>query len=105
MTDRAWKRQERRVATMLGSHRNPNNGESRTDIDAGPFGIEHKMRRKLPAWLTDAMGQAARASSGEQTPLVILTAVSRGRKAERYVLWRFCDFVEWHGDGQEAAFG
>jgi hypothetical protein len=47
MTDRRWKRQ-RNVAVMLGSHRNPNNGEHRTDIDTPTFAVEHKTPKSLP---------------------------------------------------------
>jgi len=103
MTDRAWKRQERQVAAALGSRRNPNNGEHRTDIDAGPFAIEHKSRRSLPRWLTGAL-QQARAGADGRTPIVVLTEVRQGVKAKRYVLLDFADWADWHGDAQEAAF-
>jgi len=104
MTDARWKRQERQVAAMLGSHRNPNNGEHRTDIDAGPFAVEHKARKSLPTWLTDAL-QQARNGAGDRTPVVVLTEVRQGVKAKRYVLMDFADWADWHGDPQEAAFG
>ncbi len=107
MSDRPWKRQERQVAEMLGSRRNPNTGEHRADIDAGPFVVEHKARKSLPKWLTKALSQATGASrdGGKgQTPIVVLSEVKQGRKAERYVLMRFDNFLEWHGpfrDGGE----
>ncbi|TMB70442.1 MAG: hypothetical protein E6J43_01945 [Chloroflexi bacterium] len=103
MTDRAWKRQERQVAAALGSRRNPNSGEHRTDIDAGPFAVEHKARKSMPKWLTGAL-QQARNSAGDRTPVVVLTQVSQGRKAQRYVVLDFSDWADWHGDAQEAAF-
>jgi len=103
MTDARWKRQERQVAVMLGSHRNPNNGEHRTDIDAGPFAVEHKTRKSLPGWLTAALRQA-RSSAGDRTPVVVLSHVSQGRKAQRYVVLDFSDWVAWHGDPQEQSF-
>jgi hypothetical protein len=69
--DKPWKRQERQVAAMLGTTRNPNNGRPQADIDAGPFAVEHKARKALPAWehkarkalpawLSDALQQAQR---------------------------------------------
>ena len=103
MADRAWKCQERQVAAALGSRRNPNNGEHRTDIDAGPFAVEHKARKSLPAWLTGALRQARTGADG-RTPIVVLTEVRQGVKARRYVLLDFADWVAWHGDAQEAAF-
>lgn len=96
MVDKAWKAQERQVAAMLGSRRNPNNGESRTDIDAGPFAIEHKARKSLPAWLTGALRQATAAADG-RTPIVILSEVRQGVKARRYVLLALDDWIAWHG--------
>ena len=103
MTDAPWKRQERQVAAMLGTTRNPNNGQQQTDIDAGPFAVEHKARKSLPAWLTDALQQARNSADG-RTPVVVLTEVRRGVKAKRYVLLDFSDWVAWLGDPQEGAF-
>jgi len=97
MTDRAWKAQERQVAELLASRRNPNSGEYRTDIDAGPFAVEHKARKTLPAWFTAAVAQAARGATEGKTPLVIVSEVRQGRKAQRYVIWRMEDFLAWHG--------
>jgi hypothetical protein len=103
MTDRRWKRQERTVAAVLGSHRNPNNGEHRTDIDAGPFAVEHKARKSLPHWLTGALRQARNGADG-RTPIVVLTEVRQGVKAQRFVVMDFGDFADWHGDPQERSF-
>ncbi len=96
MTDRAWKRQERQVAAMLGSRRNPNTGERQADIDAGPFAVEHKARKSLPRWLTDALRQA-RDGAGGRTPIVVLSEVHQGVKARRYVLMALEDWTAWHG--------
>lgn len=101
MTDKPWKAQEHAVAAMLGAHRNPNNGEHRTDIDAGPFAIEHKARKSLPAWFTGAL-QQARGSADGRTPVVVLSHVRQGVKAKRYVVLDFSDWVRWYGDPQEA---
>jgi len=103
MTDRRWKRQERQVAAMLGSTRNPNNGHQQTDIDAGPFAVEHKTRKSLPTWLTGALRQARNGAEG-RTPVVVLTEVRQGVKAKRYVFMDFADWADWHGDPQERAF-
>ena len=101
MVDKAWKRQERQVAAMMGSHRNPNTGEHRADINAGPFVVEHKARKSLPAWLTKALSQAtgaARDGGKGETPTVILSEVKRGVKAKRYVLLSLENWLDWHGD-------
>jgi hypothetical protein len=104
MTDKRWKRQERQVAVMLGTTRNPNNGTHQTDIDAGPFAVEHKTRKSLPTWLTGALRQA-RHGAQDRTPIVVLTEVRQGVKAKRYVILDFSDWAAWHGDPQEGAFG
>ena len=93
MVDKAWKRQERQVAAKMGSRRNPNTGESRIDIDAGPFAVEHKARKQLPTWLTAAFRQA-REGAGERVPVVVLSEVRQGVRARRYALIDFDDFVE-----------
>ncbi len=90
------KRQERQTAALLGSWRNPNNGELRTDIDAWPFAVENKTRKSLLACLTGAFDQARRAAGG-RTPIVILSEVIRVRKARRYALLALDDWLEWHG--------
>ncbi len=97
MADKRWKRQEREVAALLGGKRLPNNGEHRTDIDAGPFAVEHKARRSLPHWLTGALRQARNGADG-RTPVVVLTEVRQGVKAERYVLMALADWIDWHGE-------
>lgn len=103
MTDARWKRNERQVAAAIGGTRLPNNGRPQADIVAGPFAVESKARKSLPAWLTDALRQARNGADG-RTPIVVLTEVSQGRKARRYVVMNFADFVEWWGDPQERAF-
>ena len=105
MSDRKrWKRHELRVAKRLGTTRNPSNGRRCTDIDAGPFAIEYKIRESaFPAWLENALIQArigALANGLGQTPIVVLTQVDGGARAKPrdYVLWSLDDFIAWHGD-------
>jgi len=82
------------VARALGTHRNANNGEARSDIDTEQWAIEHKLRKTIPLWLWNAMAQAVGAATDAQRPLVILTQSSRGRKAKRLVVMQFDDFVD-----------
>ena len=97
MTDKPWKRAERQVASDFGTTRNPNDGRARLDISAGPWAIEHKQRQRLPSWLWKAMEQAQAGAQGTQTPIVVLTEVSQGKRARRLVVMRYEDFLEWHG--------
>jgi len=97
MADKPWKQHERAVAKALGVRRNPNTGEHRSDIDAGPFVIEHKKRKRIPALIVAAMEQAVRAAGDTKTPLVILSEARRGVKAKRFVVLRFEDWLDWYG--------
>jgi len=104
VADARWKKQERQVAAMLGVTRNPNNGRRQSDIDVGAFAVEHKARKTLPSWFTDAVAQASASANG-RTPVVVLTEVRQGMKARRYVVLRFADWVDLYGDPQERTFG
>ena len=92
-----WKRQEREIAALLGSTRNPNTGEHRSDIDTPALAVEVKKKKELPGWFKDAVQQAVRAAQEGQTGIVVFSEVSQGRKAQRYVTLRLEDWLEWHG--------
>ena len=98
MSGSRWKRQEREIAALVGSHRNPNTGEHRSDIDTPAFAYEVKTRLSLPGWLKAAVQQAVRAAQDGQTGVVVLSEVSQGRKAERYAVIRLVDWLQWHRD-------
>src|SRR2546422_11279766 len=101
MSDARWKRQERQVAVMLGSRRNPNNGEHRTDIDPRPFAVEHKARKSLPAWLTGALPQPTAGAHGRK-PIGVLSEARQDVKATRYVLVGVAHRADWYGSPHEA---
>ena len=70
-----WKACERRVAELLGGRRVPVSGRTRgdgPDIEHPTLSIECKSRKKLPAWLEDAMKQAEVCADDGQLPLVVL---------------------------------
>ena len=75
MSDKAWKRFERRVAEMLpGGRRVPvADAESMLDVLSDlPLGVECKHRRRLPRLLTDALRQASDGCLEGQHPVVAL---------------------------------
>ena len=56
-----WKSGERRVAELLGGRRVPVSGRTRgdcPDVEHPSLSIECKSRKKLPAWIEDAVKQA-----------------------------------------------
>ena len=70
-----WKACERKVAALLGGTRIPVSGRGRghsPDIHHERLSIEVKSRRKLPAWLEDAMKQAEVCAQDGQLPLIVL---------------------------------
>ena len=70
-----WKACERKVAALLGGTRVPVSGRARghsPDIHHERLSIEVKSRKKLPAWLEDAMEQAEACARDGQLPLIVL---------------------------------
>jgi len=99
MSDRSWKRSERRVAAILGGERVPVSGRARGDVPdvAHPWLCpEIKHRKSLPAWILDAMSQARAAARDGQLPIVVLHEAGR-RHDDNLVLVRLGDFREWFG--------
>ena len=70
-----WKACERKVAALLGGKRVPVSGRGRghsPDIEHERLSIEVKNRKRLPAWIENAMKQAEACAQDGQLPLVIL---------------------------------
>jgi hypothetical protein len=70
-----WKSCERRVAELLGGHRVPVSGRGRgytPDIEHPTPSIEVKSRKKIPAWLEDALLQAEASAKNGRLPMVVL---------------------------------
>lgn len=88
-----WKRQEREIAQILGGERMPNIGKSQADVIAGPLAVQVKTRKQLPQWLWDAIEQARRDARNMQVPVVVLSEVSKGKKAQRLVVLDIDDFA------------
>lgn len=67
---KSWKTCERRIAAELGGSRIPVSGRDRgdaPDVDHPSLSIEVKSRKKLPAWLLDAIAQAEAAASPDHS--------------------------------------
>jgi hypothetical protein len=75
MTEKCWKRAERRIAELLGGHRVPVSGRQRgdaPDVDHPTLSIEVKTRKSIPAWIEDAMKQAEASARDGQVPVAVL---------------------------------
>ncbi len=98
MTNPAWKRTERRIATLLGGQRVPVSGRQRgdqPDIAHPELSIEVKHRQSVPAWLTDAMHQAEVSAQPGQTPVVVIHEHGKPY-ADALVFLKLSQFVERH---------
>ena len=100
MTDKPWKANERDTAAILGGERVPVSGRARGDAPdvAHPWlSVEVKHRKSFPAWLDEALDQAAAASDGgKRLPVAILHEAGE-RHGRDVVLVRLADFREWFG--------
>lgn len=81
-----WKRAEREIAALLGGVRLPNSGRGQPDVIAGHLAIQVKTKAALPAWFVDAVDQSIRDAGPGQQPVVIVSLVTRGRKARRFLI-------------------
>jgi hypothetical protein len=75
MTEKCWKRAERRIAELLGGRRVPVSGRQRgsvPDVDHPSLSVEVKTRKTLPAWIEDAMKQAKASARDGQIPVAVL---------------------------------
>jgi len=94
MADKRWKKHERAVAEAMHTHRNPNNGEHRLDIETPVWGVEHKLRKRVPDWLHAAVAQAVNAAEPlNKRPAVVISESRRGVGTIRYVVMRFEDWL------------
>ena len=90
-----WKSCERRIAELLGGRRVPVSGRTRgdcPDVEHPILSIECKSRKKLPAWIEDAMKQAEASAKDGRLPVVVLHQ-DRAPYAESLVVLRLEDFA------------
>ncbi len=97
-----WKACERRIAELLGGQRIPVTGRQRgdaPDIEHPTLSIECKSRKKLPAWIENAMRQAETSAKDGRLPVVVLHQ-DRAPYAESLVVLRLDDFANYlKGEG------
>lgn len=77
MSEKGWKRCERKIAEILGGRRVPVSGRQRgdrPDIDHDVLSVEAKYRQSIPKWLLDALQQAEASSTDGKIACVVLHA-------------------------------
>jgi len=98
MSDKTWKAVERCIAARLGGKRIGCTGKATADVVNDWLTIEVKTRKALPAWLLDAVNQAAQASSDGRLAIVVLHQVGKHHNND-IVAMRLSDFEQWFGGG------
>jgi hypothetical protein len=91
---RSWKVCERRIAEELGGRRVPVAGRARgdaPDVEHPTLSIEVKSRRRLPAWLENAVSQAEASAKPPQLPVAVLHQ-DGNRYRDALVVLRLKDF-------------
>ena len=102
MPDKAWKKFEREVARRLGGVRVPVTGLDRAaaDVDAGPFKVQCKLRRNVPAYLTKWLdGITMTAAQSGSTGIVVWRAPNTPND-NALVILKLSDWTDWHGSDQ-----
>ena len=98
--DKSWKAFERRIAKRMGGKRIPVTGErDGSDVDAGPFQYQCKLRRGVPSYLREWLRGivAAGERSGGATGVVVWKAPN-ARDDDAVVVLRLKDWQDLHGD-------
>ncbi len=97
-----WKACEHRVAALLGGERVPVSRRERghsPDISHGCFSIEVKSRKRLPAWIEEALRQAEACAQDGRLPIAVLHQEGRPY-ADFLVVLRLKDFADYHPRGE-----
>ena len=95
-----WKSCERKIAALLGGERVPVSGRGRghsPDIRHERLSIEVKNRKRLPAWIVNAMKQAEACAQEGQLPLVVLHQDGQ-RYQDALLVMRLKHLVPQQGD-------
>ena len=96
MANANWKRTERAIAARLNGRRQGAVGRRGPDVVTDWLAVEIKHRRRLPAWLKDALTQA-RTGADEQRLAIVILHEAGLRHADDLVLMRLADFELWFG--------
>ena len=97
--DKAWKSFERRIAKRVGGRRVPVTGErDGSDVDAGPFQYQCKLRRGVPSYLRDWLRGIVSAGERKDSIGVVIWKQPNARDDDAVVVLRLADWQALHGD-------
>ena len=88
-----WKRQESRVARLLGAQRLPNDGLPHADVENEVLAAEVKDRVELPQWIVAAVNKARDYAGSKRLGLLVLTS---GTERQALVVLDIRDYQKWY---------
>ena len=94
MPEKRYKRQERRVAKIMGAQRNPHDGSGKPDVESEWLVVENKDRAKLPKWILETVYQARRKAGPKRLGVATLTSIE---SPDILVVMLIKDFKDWYG--------
>ena len=101
MTEKSWKKFERRIAKRVGGKRIPVTGErDGADVVAGPFCYQAKLRRGMPSYLREWLRGIVAAGERSGTTGVVVWKTPGARDDDAVVVLRLADWQDWHGNDQ-----
>jgi hypothetical protein len=103
MPDTRWKKQERTVAALLGGVRLPNSGRGQPDVRAPGLAGQVRTMKALPLWLLGAVEQAGRDAEAGELPVVVLCAVTQGKRTRRLLVMDLDALMTWPGPAGSGA--
>ena len=99
MADKSWKAYERRTARRLGGKRIANTGaRAGSDIDAGPFQYQCKLRKGMPDYLRVWLSGIVEAGARKGSIGVVIWKQPGARDDDAAVLLRLRDWQDLHGN-------
>ncbi len=102
MSDRGWKKVERRMAKDMGVTRIPVTGERNgADFSTPMFCFQSKCRGMLPSWLFEWLDGICGTAKRDDKIGVLILKKPRMRDAEALVVLRWADWVQLHGAVRE----
>jgi hypothetical protein len=98
MSDRGWKKFERRMAKDVGTERIPVTGERHgADAVNALFAFQFKLRRCVPAFVFEWLAGIVATAQRQGKIGVLVMKMPRMRDDESLVIVRWKDWVELHG--------
>lgn len=95
MGEKLWKQTERRIARFFGGEVTERIGRRGVDVQTDWLSIEIKTRKKLPAWIKDAVAYARAHADGDKLGIAVLHAL---HSHNDLVVLSIHDFRDWFGE-------